>query len=390
MKLKINLPLRCLSFVAISVFLVDCTSKTDNDDQTMSTDSIDYFQDNSSVNNFTFEDDVKFRVDSTLSVYTKFLQYYEDERKNRFLILFNESRHEMVKYNFDDQKFISKIKFDVEGPKGIGEAIDGFQYVNPNMILIASRYKVTVVKEDGSMVEKFNLITKEGLSGIPSINSSNPVYFNNDSTKLYISVTPDADASIALGENALSLACIDRSKNTVAYLNSYPKVYDGIFGSNYLSSYTCKTNSDQIIMVSFVASPRLEILDLNNKTSSSFWASGKQYQQITTQLNPKASYAEYSEFYVTNPSFEQVLFDRKNDLYYRILNLPRSKDDYTDGKHWKKKNIIVISSDFKRIGEYPIENENLNFSQIITTPDGLYTTNNSDENYISSTLLNQK
>ena len=103
-------------------------------------------------------------------------------------------------------------------------------------------------------------------------------------------------------------------------------------------------------------------------------------------------YEDYTKFYVTSPSFGSIYYDRWQKMYFRFAEYPRSELDYSEGKRWKDKSIIVFDSTLTKIAESKIT-EALSSKMCFTSPGGLFlakATESEDTVYFTKIILKRK
>lgn len=333
-------------------------------------------------NNVSLKDSKTYKIDTTQSVFADFLQFHLDENSRGNLLVFNEKTLNLDRFDFDTQKHLQKVVFESDGPNGIGKVIDGFYFINSDSILVASRYDISIANTSGKVIKKYNLAKKQVL-GIPKFGPNNPIIFDKSKKVIYTSIVPDVNALKPFENKTFGIMKLNLETGDLDYDAEYPIEYrEDAFGPNYLYSYTCPTGSSNRILVSFSGSPDIVNYNLKNQTFFKIKYPYRKSGEIRNGLPSNSDYNKYTKFYITNPSYENCIFDRKNNLYYRIVAHPRSDDEYRDGKHWKRKSLIVMDSTFHKVGEIDIKNENLNFMQVVSTDKGVFVSDFLDEEHL--------
>ena len=78
------------------------------------------------------------------------------------------------------------------------------------------------------------------------------------------------------------------------------------------------------------------------------------------------------KFFLKQPYFSSIYYDKYRKVYYRILELPNleKKDNY-DEQPWTKPSVIILNDEFKKIGE-TILPKGYSLSSLIITENGAY------------------
>jgi hypothetical protein len=106
---------------------------------------------NSSSYNSSIEElndkDISFRLDGDTWLYIKSLFSYTDELGKEYLTFQNRTENELLFYDMASKELLFKVKFDIEGPNGVGRFI-GYQIKNFNEIYLSSAWKKEIIKVD--------------------------------------------------------------------------------------------------------------------------------------------------------------------------------------------------------------------------------------------------
>lgn len=252
-------------------------------------------------------------------------------------------------YDSNDKQFIRKIKVDV---KSIGK-IQGYHYVSDDSIFVYSYSKGYVFGIDSNS----NIFCKHKISSYPR-NSDRIIYpytYLQTPAPLVISehnilsvgfVTGETDLETYSNRPVVSIFSMD--SNSQRFVVNYPEQYKeynwgGSF--TYRMPYFCYNNNELII--SFPASHELIKYSIATKRQSSYY-SGSAIINGIKPFHIKKSIDDKSfvwSWYMSNPSYEGVFYDKYRNLYYRIARLPDT--NYKDGERGNNKPVVVIVMDSK-------------------------------------------
>lgn len=340
-------------FIGGTIFINSCSSK-----KTISVSEI----------KFKLTDKFFFTLDSVTTNDPESIQFFEDKNsKHTFLILFDEKSLNIDLYDYNSKKLARRISLEIDGPEGINSksAIHGMYFHNPDSIFVANDYFINLINSKGSVFKRFKLLdpTKK-LSGLPALNN-NAVHIEKN--KLYFPFWPDIDeCKPASYTQALCMTELDLKTGNYSYFLPYPDGYrNGSFGPNYGYPFPVFNASSRSFVVSFPASPALVSYNIDTKqTTIEKKTATSLFQDIEAMDKPCDSYDNYTRFYVQNPSYEDLLYDKKNKLYYRVALKGRNDDDYNKGEFWKKGNIVILDANFNTLGEFVKDETYSNFNYL--------------------------
>jgi hypothetical protein len=145
---------------------------------------------------------------------------------------------------------------------------------------------------------------------------------------------------------------------------------------------------NQSMVISFSAHHSLVRYDFATNSQSDFYAGSSEIKSIKPypQPNKEISVESRAEvnWFMTNPAYGGIFYDKYKKLYYRIAGLPA--ENYNPNSRANKKQLlmIVLDSDLQYLGEVylPID-KHLNTSNSFISEDGIHIQlNNNEDNLI--------
>lgn len=128
-------------------------------------------------------------------------------------------------------------------------------------------------------------------------------------------------------------------------------------GFHYMYPYF-DVDSARRIVVSFSFSHYLSVFDLDSEEIERFWAGSgmigriKPFPGSRASVNQSMDTYRIVEWYMRNPSYEGVLYDKYRNCYYRIARLPLPEDEAIPASgNIKPVVVIVLDENFNYIGE---------------------------------------
>lgn len=282
-------------------------------------------------------------------------------KDHKYLYNWNQESYELDKVNLDQLVLEEKIKFEKEGPNGVGDYVSWISLLGTDQVLIASFENMGLLNFQGEKLKTFKL---------------NGEKFEGDTLQAYESFTRQAIISDDgntiygilgnwTGENSY-LAKVD-------YQNKTLKKHE-LPGFEKLVDYSVKFNSNGMIMVSppdqgitevegkliisnsvfntlivyDIAKDSLYQVNYENKLTKS----GKTGQYVTEVDSEKDFYRAMSEI-GQEINFRNPIWDSKNQRYYRFSyeTLPKANIQDEEEKQKSKVYLTILDKDFKVLGE---------------------------------------
>lgn len=146
---------------------------------------------------------------------------------------------------------------------------------------------------------------------------------------------------------------LDEEWKDTKYYVEYPSEYDsGNWGGGffYRMPYSTLGGNDKLVL-SFGASESLVVMDLNTKQTREFSAKSRLIDKIRpykkkSEITPSSP--KEIAWYMSNPSYEEVIYNPYTNQYYRIYTLP-AKD-----KSFKPVGIITLDGNMNVISEHTL------------------------------------
>lgn len=320
-------------------------------------------------------------LDSTTIQATPYLQFFTKEDTN-YLAFTNEYDNSIIINNFDSGLLHKKIRFDKEGKNGIGNLCSF--YLSDTTIYTYNYGNKTLYATDlnGSILKRkkidLNVYNKD--SNIPVLfpQTLSPIYKLNNNLILtgYISIEKEDEN----GENTPTTVIYNIDNDSIYLINSFPAIYhNGFWGGdlNYRSiRYTIGKNKEMVI--SYSIDSHIYTID-SLKCRNKYYAGSINHKKKTNPIENNRNINTYSfdknkliNHYMKNKIYGGILFDKYKNVYYRIFlntNQNSSKEKF---KFKKPISIIILNTNFVKIGETSIPDFNYDISSCFVSPKGLH------------------
>ncbi|MCD7937044.1 MAG: DUF4221 domain-containing protein [Tannerellaceae bacterium] len=335
--------------------------------------------------NYTFEKtpNTLFALDETTTQVGAYIQF--DTDKNQ-LIYLNPGVRNICVFDFQTGETIGKVEIQKEGPHALQSGnIQGFYYVNPDSTYLYDYWskQLVLINQKGEILEKIDLNRyfipdPDNIENPPYIypHTDAPMKIVND--KLILQGTT-LKTHLAKHQNPNTTAIYNLLTGEMTFCNPYPSIYGGVenldkwgFFSYLMPSYTLNDSGEMIL--AFPADDAISVVDLNTLESRSFFAGYSDSKNIRTSpagkaQNPQEELAEYLE----HTLYAGIFYDPYNQLYYRLA-LKSLKDYHVNDRttHVKDISIIILDKEYKKVGEYDLEEKINVYRNCFVSPAGFH------------------
>ena len=340
--------------------------------------------------NYTLEatENIKsYPLDSYVK-YNPFYLWTFEENGKRYLSFLNYGTTQLYFYDFDTEKFLSKVTLEQEGPDGVG-MLSGYYIKDFNHIYVSSYIYQGIIRVDttGVIVQKIPYRkTGSGYKIISSYNASShpylPPIFIGD--KMYITQqnnerfcpaekTPISVAIDTIQKKYTSLPLtfsILTEKQVKSNGDRFSRDYDG---KNFIYSFYV----DEDILVTSIDHAEVKRI----RAKSRYIDSPDEEQPLNAQKGPQLNLelARYGD----------LMYDPYREVYYRFA-YPKTELD--DKINWmgkavygrKKFSVIILDKDFQIIGETLFPEAIYNPYASFVSKEGLYISRDYQMNYDQS------
>lgn len=328
---------------------------------------------------------VSFLLDSLTNPNIGNVQLFKSESIT-YLTFLNKQLNSIYFYDFKTTKFKFKIDVRTSGDDSVGPIVNSYFIKSMDSIYILSRYVINIIDRNAHLVSRINFQKNppEGLSSLPQIYCYSPLVQQGE--ELLINTIPDIVASKTsnFNDKEILLRYNLRTASGI-YEYKYPDIYrDGVFGPNYMYVYTAYNPNIKKIIFSFPADNNIYLSGAD--TLVSHYAGSKFLNAVKPMQHVRNDFEGYNKFYLKNPSYGPIYYDKFNDVYYRFALKPISEKAYAKRQWWKEKSIIVLDKKFSKVGEIALP-DSVSFLDCFFTKDGLYANIDDKEDRVSFALF---
>jgi Domain of unknown function (DUF4221) len=361
-----NLLLHLFVFASFVFGISSCASKEEQSTVQSQQATYDY--------GLTPTDTITIILDTLTSPFPSSVSYVEGDNALYFL---NAATYQLNAYNLATGSLAKKITFAKDGPDGITKGIAGSYNQVADSIFLTNGFEIYLFNAANRLLRKYRIVDK-------NLSYSFQVFFNTKDAPVLIGDTlfcvayPDLHSlDLKQFEHRASVFALNLKTGEGQCVSFYPAKYlTGLFGNNYTFTSLVPGNNQQKKLV--FAYPADEFLHTADK-SHKFLSKSKFFDTIEPAARMEDTQESHTAFFVTSPSYGPIYFDKYQQVYYRIAELPRTPEEFAEKKWWKKKSIIILDRELTIIGEVPVENDALNLYHCFSTPEGFCIPLDADE-----------
>lgn len=331
--------------------------------------------------NYTIEREIlrEFRLDDETSYLINYFQIIDEGAP--ILAFTNSYNNSIYFYDYENQEYIKKIKYEKEGQNGVS-SMQAFLYLNDDSIFVYS-YNTNILSLTNSDAKVLNnymlyeapLEMPEIINPSPYVQTSTPLKKIGDYIVCMGFIS--GETSYETTSNRPVACIVDLNDETIKNMINYPKQYTKYNwggGFTYRMPYYDVNNNGEIV-VSFAAEHDIHVYSILNSTENNYYAGSNKIDKISSFDQPKDTPIDEDKawyWYMTNASYENVLYDKYNNLYYRIARLPLNNFKIKEVGNKKPIRVIILDENLNYKGEVGLdENKPFTLNNSFVTKEGL-------------------
>jgi len=273
-----------------------------------------------------------------------------------YLGVVNENTNELEFYALSEKGDDFKVRFQLDGPNAVGQ-LKAFEVISDSTLLIASTYRIRLYVTDfeGNLektIETGNT-TRKGKPFVQIYYTQEPLVYHKDMDDFYVFTRVDTDYfSPGIWSGTMFLKIHNRDDESNTHMFELPSRFNKYVYSGYFSHSSHVLVDDRHLVFGIPFYNNIFIYDLKKEELIEREAGSKHFGDALPWDNAVSGMSE--SFYVPSNSYRELAYDEENKLLYRLAY---RKVDYIgpDGqrRNWdnKQPSIIIINSDFEKVGE---------------------------------------
>lgn len=314
---------------------------------------------------------------------------YDDQSGS--IIGFSPFDNGFVFYDYASGILKKKIQFPKTGTNGIGTFQSftySFFYINSDSILLYkhSSAKLYLVDSGGKVNKIYSLKPSLGMNYTqPVIMVGQPLF--TDRKEVVFTANPGRNIlnyKAPLEDNLIARINLNNGKIRLGF--RYPEIYREAFWGEYFHfMYSAYNPNNKSLVISLPIDHNVHVVDEQNK-SKQFYAGSRHILHV----NPIAfkggktniTAMELVDRVRTQRSYSRIIYDRYNNVYYRVVTNAIPRDDLkktnTAGYKLPAFSIIILNDRFEKIGEQDLDSNKYSALSAFVVKDGLCIERNGD------------
>lgn len=323
-----------------------------------------------------------FKVDSTLGIFNSTVQLYNTS-KGDILTIFNSQDGSIHYFDYQNTGQIRKQIFEIEGPNGTGKISNmGHYVINSDSVFLFNHWthKALLYDSNSRLINDYPLKSEMKASeNMILINASRlPHYYNE---RLLVPLESSGNRYNEM-DNFVSINL--RNKETKSGIGPSPYLDSTFHGPLTPYSKSVAYNFvDGEIIVSSYRDPHIRVYDMNTFEFIGSYLTESEFIDEFVSFPKKNnepplfgySYMKIADKTNMNAMFTDIIADPYNNVYYRFLLLPRTQLQYAQRAKGMQFSVIILNSNFERIGEKKLPAGKYSFNTYFLNQDGLYLAN---------------
>ena len=338
-------------------------------------------EDNSTEEIIFSVDSLSFKLDSVTVNIIHYCQFLSDYKGKNCISFLNENTNSIYFYDIQTKEFLDRIDL---RKYGIRSPVQGYLY-SDNIVYIYSysdaslscidldsgqiRFSYAVYNNDFDRRNPFFKPKPFPLTCMP---------IQSIGDTIILSGLVAGESTLENGANRPVITLFDTVTKEISNIVNYPPVYQSANwgGSLFFRSAYYDTNEKNEIVVSFPASDEIVVYSIREGNYYYHLAGSSSIKKIhpfSMKRNKFGDSSRLLEWYLNNPSYENILYDEYRHCYYRFAKMPQIIAYNSKIGTQKPTSIIVLDESYSYIGEFSLPN-NLIFvtSNAFVSREGIY------------------
>ena len=323
--------------------------------------------------NVNVSNNITLELDSVTTNSNPDYQFIETDSMN-ILALFNAINNSLYYYNFDNKSFVKKLKFETEGPNGVGSRVTNFHIYTQDSIVIHSYYLGKILAFDGQakLISSLDVSSKDlnddflpqSGPGFPLMQRNGKAYMTVARSCNYIDKTVIKQKGVLLRTNLN-----DNSKDLML---EFPKVYFKDSQDQYWPSKLCNLyyteNEEKDFVVSYPLSDSVTVLTNSGsiQVKAFSWPNIKRQKPIKRREVSPGPMGEFVS-YLRYTRYTEIFYDPFKQVYLRKVELATPKDLLDRNQLKTEMYYLVADKEFNVLGFF----KNSGTGHVFFTKDGM-------------------
>lgn len=325
------------------------------------------------VDSHTLVEDRKVSIPiDSITINIGAFQYFPNQKeKSEYITLLNNNTNKLQFYKWPSGNFYKEISI----PEGVGSPSHFYIQNLDSIFLVDGHYfRLTQIDSTGTLIKSYRLLNDQldyeniekhppplataiKYCGTPVPDNRNPIQIVGDSIfiRCYPWMDPFKEGYFEIGKVKLSL---NLKSNQISYFMPYPEIFkekSDTYPTQFYNESCTYNDITKKFIFSFPADNYLYEVTTNGEISKAYWAGSKYFEEVPPLQHKTADNIKHAEHTFNNFHFERLVFDKYNNVYYRLVWHPDTKNKFSfsnPGEPFRPRlSIIILDNAFQRIGE---------------------------------------
>jgi hypothetical protein len=309
---------------------------------------------------------------------------YSEVGVDEYLSMLNFVDNRLIIYSFDTGTVKSIIKFDHEGPHGVGllNPNAGHFLISLDSVLVYNTMTSTLYLCDstGRVKRKYDIIDykSDDESPVPFSNSLSPISYHNGN--VYFPCKFNSIRQDFTGYK--SVLRLNLQSGEREYLYDLPREYSEKFwgiSHKYMVSFAINTNTEKVILNYPIIHELIES-DMEDKKKVFYYAGSQEFEDIgywsnkipnKTEIPSRKEYQKITDASFSSSDYSSIMYDKYRNLYYRVANIRPDIEVVRSGNRFPSLSIIILDANLQKVGEDFFDSKTYHHSMFFVSREGL-------------------
>lgn len=303
---------------------------------------------------------------------------------HEYLSFFNFMKNEIVVFDYESSKLIQQVVLEVEGPDGVGSLSPSTAHYmiarDSFLILNTSSFVLYLVDKQARVMNKFRLLDlkNDDFSAVPRPTSLNPILKIGN----YVYLSCAVNSRRMNYDGYATVLKLNLKTGLAEYMFELPDIYSEQFWATdfkYWVSMAHDEKQDRLVL----SYPVIHELYIGNKMgqfSGSHYVGSNHIGKIPgwsddlsigLQRPSTEDFKKMTNFDFSNSDYASIKYDPYRNLFYRIVHVRPDLETVKTSNRIPDISIMILTNDFKKVGEVSFDGNVYNHSMIFVSKEGL-------------------
>ena len=326
-------------------------------------------------------DTLSYNLSNDVSTYNHTFQVFTDKDGSEYVTFLNRSTSEIFIYGIADSSPLKVIKYETEGPNGVGTVYSHYMRSWNEFLLPGMGKRIFFLDSCAVLKRTINFSKEDDITGFMSY-ASNPFVIHDNMLYSWLATRRNSE-SLSLQKSPSEIAInLSDEKYTFSPTLESAEILDYLNGrveSKSEVSNRFKCFDGKSLVYSYAYMEDLVVMSLDFKTIRHKKARSKYIGELKIPNFPEnLDFDQSCALHCTNPYYGRIVYDPYRKLYYRFAypktELESQHESWYDLTQSGRNefSIIVLDEDLNVIGETMFPRDRFRSNLYFVCKDGFY------------------